>query len=180
MFSAKIASDRAGLASSRYCGIWQSDNDAGGEAVNRDDLGNYQKEARANQHARTCYNSTKPDSPFSCQMFYNQSITLDTKTHQPSPFPSSKLCSGGLYSAVTFDIGLVNASVIGFNAPGTHNFRRTTSCSPLNMSELYITSPDDSDGTPYQYLYGPKAGTQYTFNTSGHPFEWLVPVYSIK
>ena len=179
-FSAKIASDRAGLASSQHCGIWQFDYNASKEAADRDDLYNYQKEARASQYARTCYNAPHPDDPFSCRIFYNQSIQFDTKTDQPCPFASSELCSGGLYSAVSFDTGLIDASVIGINAPVTHKFRRTTSCSPLNMSKPYIVSSEGTNNTDYHYYYGPKDDIEYTFNTSGRPFEWLVPVYSVK
>ena len=179
-FSAKIASDRVGLASSQHCGIWQFDDKAGDEAADRDDLYNYQKEARASQYARTCYNAPNPDDPFSCRIFYNQSIEFDTKTDQPCPFASSELCSGGLYSAVSFDTGLIDASVIGINAPVTHKFRRTTSCSPLNMSKPYIVSSEGTNNTDYHYYYGSKDDIEYTFNTSGRPFEWLVPVYSVK
>ncbi len=179
-FSAKIASDRAGLASSKHCGIWQFDMNAGKEAAYRDDLDNYQKEARASQYARTCYNAPHPDDPFSCRIFYNQSIEFDTKIDQPCPFASSELCSGGLYSAVSFDTGLIDASVIGINAPVTHKFRRTTSCSPLNMSKPYIVSSEGTNNSDYHYYYGPKDDIEYTFSTSGRPFEWLVPVYSVK
>ena len=181
VFSAKIASDKAGLSSSQHCGIWQFDENAGGEAADRDDRYNYQKEARASQYARTCYKSLDPTDPFSCRVFYNQSIAYTTKTHQLCPFASSELCHDGLYSAVSFDTGYVDASVIGINSPKTHKFRRATSCSPLNMSEPYVLrSSQGTNGTAYYYHYGPKDTTNYTFNTFGEPFEWLVPVYSVK
>lgn len=181
VFSAKIASDRAGLSSSQHCGIWQFNENAGGEPADRDDLNNYQKEARASQYARTCYNSPDPTDPLSCKVFYNQSIAYSTKTYQPCPFASSELCHDGLYSAISFDTGYIDASVIGINSPTTHKFRRTTSCSPLNMSEPYVLrSSPDTNGTAYHYYYGPKDYTSYTFNTSGRPFEWLVPVYSVS
>ena len=181
VFSAKIASDKAGLSSSKYCGIWQFNEDAGGERADRDDWYNYQKEARASQYSRTCYNSQDPSEPFSCRIFYNQSIAYTTKTHQSCPFASSELCHDGLYSAVSFDTGYVDASIIGINSADTPKFRRTTSCSPLNMSEPYVSrSSSGTNGTAYQYYYGPKDNTNYTFNTSGKPFEWLVPAYSVK
>ena len=182
MFSAKIASDRAGLSSSQHCGIWQFNENAGDDAADRDDLNNYQKEARASRYARTCYNSLGLTDPFSqCRVFYNQSIAYTTKTHQSCPFASSELCHDGLYSAISFDTGYIDASVIGINSPKTHKFRRTTSCSPLNISEPYVvpSSPGSND-TNYHYYYGPKDNTNYTFNTSGRPFEWLVPGYSVK
>ena len=181
VFSAKIASDKAGLSSSKYCGIWQFNEDAGGERADRDDWYNYQKEARASQYARTCYNSQDPTEPFSCRIFYNQSIAYTTKIHQSCPFASSELCHDGLYSAVSFDTGYVDASVIGINSEKTPKFRRETSCSPLNMSEPYVLpSSSGTNSTAYQYYYGPKDNTNFTFNTSGQPFEWLVPVYSVK
>ena len=181
VFSAKIASDRAGLSSSQHCGIWQFNENAGGDAADRDDLNNYQKEARASQYARTCYNSPDPTDPFSCRVFYNQSIAYTTKIQQPCPFASSELCHHGLYSAISFDTGHVDASVIGVNSPKTHKFRRTTSCSPLNMSDPYVVrSSSGTNGTAYHYYYGPKDNANYTFNTSGQPFEWLVPVYSVR
>ena len=181
VFSAKIESDKAGLSSSQHCGIWQFDEDAGEEAADQDDLYNYRKEARASQYARTCYSSPDPTAPFSCGMFYNQSIAYTTKTHQTCPFASPELCLDGLYSAVSFDTGYVDASVIGINSPKSHKFRRTTSCSPLNMSEPYVLrSSQTTNDTAFHYYYGPKNDTNYTSVTSGQPFEWRVPVYSVK
>ena len=180
VFSAKIASDRAGLSSSRHCGIWQFDHKAGEEDAYLDDLNNHQKEARASRYARSCYNSPDPASPFPCGHFYNQSIEFKTLVQQPCPFESPELCLDGLYSAVTFDTGLVDASTIGINAPRTHKFRRTTSCSPLNRSEPYVTKTEGVNNILYRYNYGPKGDTDYTFSTTGNPFEWLVPVYSVK
>ena len=181
VFSAKIASDRIGLSSSEYCGIWQFDDNAGTEAADRDDSNNYRKEARAGQYASNCYNSPDSASTLSCKIFYNQSIAYTTKTHQLCPFASSELCLDGLYSAVTFDTGFVEASVIGINSPLSHKFRRSTTCSPLNMSEPYVKGPtQDANDTTYRYYYGPKDTVDYTFQTFGHPFEWLIPVYSVK
>ncbi|CAD6575328.1 MAG: hypothetical protein ASARMPRED_007188 [Alectoria sarmentosa] len=91
VFSAKIASDRAGLSSSQHCGIWQFNENAGGEAADRDDLNNYQKEARASQYARTCYNSPDPTGPFSCDQkliassAYFSSLYPESDYWQPVP-----------------------------------------------------------------------------------------------
>lgn len=181
VFSGKIASDKSGLSSSTYCGIWQFDPKAGGEAADRADMKNYHEEARASQYARNCYGSPDPTSTLSCRVFYNQSIAFSTSTRQKCPFSSVELCLGGLHSATTFDTGLVDASVVGINAAQTHKFRRVTTCSPLNMSEPYVRKRrQDANDTVYGYYYGAKEYTDYTFRTSGHPFEWLVPVYSVK
>ena len=180
ILSAKIASDKIGLTSSKQCGIWEFDEKAGRDATNRADLNNYEKEARASYYAKTCYKSPDESSPFSCGMFYNQSIAFSTKVQQRCPFTSSSMCLGGLYSAVTFDTGLVDASVIGVNSPKTHKFRRFTSCSPLNMSEPYIVRSGSENSTTFKYYYGHKDQINATFQTSGNPFEWLVPLYSVK
>ena len=180
IFSAKIASDKIGLASSKHCGIWEFDEKAGEDAANRADLDNYEKEARASYYAKTCYNSPDKLSPFSCGMFYNRSIAFSTKVQQPCPFASPHMCLGGLYSAVTFDTGLVDASVIGVNFPQTHKFRRFTSCSPLNMAEPYVMKSGTPNDTTYYYYYGRKDQISSTFQTSGNPFEWRVPAYSVK
>ena len=180
-FSAKIASNRIGLSSSKNCGIWQFDDAAGEESAYRDDLNNHRKEARASEYARNCYNSPETVSTLSCKIFYNQSIAYSTQVDQRCPFSSSELCLGGLYSAVTFDTGVVDASVIGINAPSTHKFRRTTTCSPLNMSEPYVRQISYSGNDPsYEYFYGSKDGARYTFTTSGQPVEWLIPAYAVK
>lgn len=180
VFSAKIASDKSGLSSSTYCGIWQFDPKSGGEAADRADMKNYHDEARASQYARSCYGSPEPTSTLSCRVFYNQSIAFSTSTRQKCSFSSVELCLGDLHSATTFDTGLIDASVIGINAAQTHKFRRVTTCSPLNMSEPYVRKRrQDANDTVYQYYYGAKENTDYTFRTFGYPFEWLVPVYSV-
>ena len=180
--SARIASDRVGLSSSQHCGLWEFDTGAGDEPARRDDRHNYQKEAQASQYARTCYNAPDLINTLSCGFFYSQSIAFSTKIGQRCPFESKELCFDGLYSAVTFDTTPVDASIIGINAPLTHKFRRKTTCSPLNMSEPYITRSDRPTNDTYLYNYGPKnrGSTNHTFQTCGHPFDWLVPAYSVK
>ena len=182
IFSARIASDRASLSSSTSCGIWELDYNVGGEASIHDDLHNYQKESRASQYARDCYSPSGITNSQGCRSFYNQSIGFEAKYDQVCPFGSPELCLDGLYSAVTFDTGHVDSSIIGVNAPNTHKFRRKTSCSPLNMTAKYIQrySSDDVENTTYRYYYGPKDASAFTFQTSGNPFQWLVPVYSVK
>ena len=182
VFSAKIASDRAGILASKHCGIWEFDDKAGEEAAYREDvLNNYGKESRASQYVKTCYDSSMASSLFSCGVFYNQSIAFDTLTNQPCPFASPDICLDGLYSAIKFDTGLIDASTIGVNTRDTNKFRRTTSCAPLNMSETYVKEASKGVNDTYHYYYGSKKdGSSYTFSTSGRPFEWLAPVYSVK
>ena len=180
VLSANIASDGVGLSSSKHCGLWQFDDDAGDEAAYRDDLNNHRKEERSSEYARNCYSTADAIDTLSCRIFYNQSIGFESKRRQKCPFPSSELCYDGLYSAATFDTGYIDASIIGINAPVTHKFRRRSACSPLNMSEPYIRKSQETDDSSYHYNYGSSGSSAYTFNTSGNPFEWLVPIYSMK
>ena len=180
VISADIASNKVGLSSSQNCGIWHFDKDAGDEAAYRDDLNNFRKEERASQYARNCYNTPDAIDTLSCGIFYNQSVSFVSKSRQKCPFPSSELCWDGPYSAVSFDTGYIDASILGINAPVTHKFRRTSTCSPLNMSEPYIKKSPDTNDSSYHYNYGPSGSANFTFDTSGDPFDWLVPVYSMK
>jgi hypothetical protein len=181
IFSTKVATDRAALSSSEYCGIWMFDDRAGKEAEGRDDLLGYAKEDRAGQYAQNCYDTPNSGYANGCEYFYNQSIAYSVKTQQLCPFRSAELCHHGLYSAATFDTGLVDVSVIGINSPIRYQFRRRSTCSPLNMSEPYIRPiQGKSNETSYRYYYGSTDRADYTFNTSGTPFEWLLPVYSLK
>ena len=177
--SANIASDKVELSSSTSCGLWQYDDKAGDELGYRDDLYNHRKESSASQYARNCYNTPNADDTMSCGIFFNQSIGYQTKSNQRCPFSSSEMCYRGLNSAVTFDTGLVDASIIGINDATTHKFCRSTSCSPLNMSDPYVSKGASAESS-YRYNYGPKEGAEFTYNTSGHPFDWLVPFYGVE
>jgi hypothetical protein len=190
VFSADIATGRAALSSSTQCGIWAFDDGAGDEAASRADLRGYQKEARAGEYARSCYDSSNATDSMLCDFFYYPSIAFTSKSLDKCPFESYDVCLDGLYSAVTFDSGFVDASQIGVNFETTHKFRRKTTCSPLNMNYSYVrneTSHDTNDVT-YYYNYGstyddttdPPTNTNYIYKTSGNPFDWLAPVYSIK
>ena len=181
--SANIASDSTGLVSSKDCGIWEFNPNTGSEAADLDDLDNQRKEARAAQYAKTCYGSAGKSGPLSCRLFYKQNIPFTTQHRQQCPFglpDDEEMCLSGPYSSVTFETGLVDASVIGINAWPTHKFKRSTTCTPLNVSSKFIVKVPEADETRYRYYYGAKDGTNATFETVGDPFEWLVPVYSVE
>ncbi|MCJ1250939.1 hypothetical protein MMC30_008167 [Trapelia coarctata] len=189
VFSARVATDRAALLSSAHCGIWEFDDYAGDDAAARADLHEHQKEARAGQYARNCYGSQNATDSTRCDFFYQTKIDFTTASMDKCPFKSYELCLGGLYSAVTFDTGLVDASNLGINAEVTHKFRRKTTCSPLNMDYPYVRNETfrDPKNTTYHYYYGgrfddttvPPTEVNYTYQTSGYPFDWLAPVYSV-
>ena len=190
VFSARVATDRAALLSSTHCGIWAFDGEAGDEAAARADLFEYQKEARAGQYARNCYGLQNLTDSTRCDFFYQTIIDFTTTSMDRCPFKSHELCPGGLYSAVTFDTGLVDASSLGINSQITHKFRRKATCSPLSMDYPYVRNKtfEDPKNTTYDYYYGrivddavvPPKIRNFTHQTSGYPFDWLAPVYSVR
>ncbi|PGH20786.1 hypothetical protein AJ80_03413 [Polytolypa hystricis UAMH7299] len=173
-------SDQAALSSSTHCGIWQFDEDAGDEAAYLDDLHNHWKESRASQYARNCYSSLELPNSMDCSSFYNGSISFTTRRDERCPFKSPELCLDGLYSAVSFDTGLVDSNIIGINSPTTYRFRRRSICSPLNVSEPYIQTDSKNNSTTYRYYYGSKGSNNSTFETTGDTFSNLVPVYAVN
>jgi hypothetical protein len=185
-FSAKIATDRAGLYSSTECGIWDFDREnAADDEIYRADLLNAPKEARAGQYARNCYNTSAESAEsdkMGCGFFYQPNMDFERKRQQACPFLPSKMCSGDLYSAVAFDTGYVSIDAIGINTEKDYRFRRRTVCSPLNMSEQYIkqVKSNDLNTTGYEYYYGSTDDAAYTFSTTGDSFLWYVPMYSVK
>lgn len=190
VFSARVATDRAALSSSTHCGIWAFDGEVGDEAAARADLSEYQKEARAGQYARNCYGLQNLTDSTRCDFFYETNIDFTTTSMDRCPFRSHELCLGGLYSAVTFDTGLVDASSLGINYQITHKFRRRATCSPLNIDYPYVCNKtfEDPKNTTYDYYYGrivddavvPPKIRNFTYQTSGYPFDWLAPVYSVR
>ena len=128
--SANIAISRAARSAFTTCGIWEFDDEnAGDEAAAHSDVYNYQMEARAADYAQNCYDAETAADPIGCDFFYNSSIGFTTKSFDRCPFEPFELCRDGLYSAVTFDTGLVDANIIGINSETAHKFRRRTTCS---------------------------------------------------
>lgn len=185
VFSAKIQSDKVGLSSSSQCGIWRPDEKAGVDVADREDLRSYTEEAQASQYARNCYGPQDQSKTLSCGYFYKESIKFTTTDDQECPFMSPEMCLGGFYSAITFDTGKIDASALGINAGQRHMFRRKTTCSPLNMSTDYIKESSRAVvDSGFDYYYGSTDDgfqrTDYTFNSSGNPFNWLIPAYSMR
>ena len=181
IFASAIASDSIGLSSSEHCGIWQYSYDANSEAEYRADLHNYQKENRAGIYAQNCYSGPETIGGTDCKLFYDQSIPYNRTTEDRCPANSPELCLGGTFSAVTFDTGYLDSSVIGVHSGARHLFRRKTTCSPLNTSWPYIqaSETEDTDEITYRYYYGNFSSSNYTYDSSGQPFDWHVPVYSV-
>ncbi len=183
--AAQIQSGSAALWSSDHCGIWQFDDRAGEEASSRADVYDRKKETRAGEYARNCYASGSETTPGYCNFFYQPKISFSTNSSFECPFPDDKVCVLGS-QAVTFDTGLVDASQIGVNAEDkdTYQFRRSTTCTPLNNEYPFVRNETVHNATAFFYHYGKiddgEFSTDYTHFTIGNPFDWRAPTYHVR
>ncbi|QDS76627.1 hypothetical protein FKW77_007884 [Venturia effusa] len=185
-YSATVATNRTALLKSEKCGIWMFDDEnAGQNAASWADLNDRQKEARAADYARRCYGDSQPGEPTQCDFFYTRNITYSEPFYSyKCPFPSNDVSAPATQS-VTFDTGLVHASVLGINSDKTHKFRRKTTCSSLRLDGPFMTKIVQHGSTTYFYHFGHVMGNRHeplsnvTYSTTGDPFTWEFPGYKL-
>jgi hypothetical protein len=68
--------------------------------------------------------------------------------------PFQDMCYGGSETAFTLFTQPVNSRVIGINAPKTYEFRRSATCSPLNMNDTFIHKTSKDGELTFRYNYG--------------------------
>lgn len=168
------------LLTSDVCGVWifnPADDDradlmAHGDTLDRD------KEVRAGEYERTCYNRTGFPYPGLCSAFAERKIPMkDPDRNFECPFDDD-ICvttTGNLF----LDTGRVDANVIGINVEkGKYSFRRSTACAPLRTDDPYVQS--DTDTGPFRYYYGNTTSRESTFQSVGLPFNDVpVPGYDL-
>jgi hypothetical protein len=166
------------------CGHYELLNNAtDAQKIDDDHLVQEPKEARAAYYAKQCYKEdsliTNPDL---CAMSYNQSIayTIEYPNDRPCPFSAPEICADP-YAAIRFTTGLFPTSALGINSPHVPYARRNATCSPLSVNEPFVTrSASETDGRPQNlYWYGRIEDADWTFNTSGDPFDSVFPVYAV-
>ncbi|KAK3313322.1 hypothetical protein B0H66DRAFT_565878 [Apodospora peruviana] len=181
IFAANIVTDRTATWDSEHCGIWQFDSDGAGEgAATRADVYDREKESRAGEYARYCYESPpSAKQPMYCDFFHQRNITYTRNTTFQCPFVDESVCVVGT-PAVIFDTGLVDASQIGVNDWTTYKFRRSTTCAPLNTDSRFVSNETKDGVTTFFYRYGETDDTNYTFSSKGNPFDSLSPTYDVR
>jgi hypothetical protein len=111
----------------------------------------------------------RPRLPFSTPLY----------THD-CPF-QNEIC--GQNQTVTFTTDAIDAGELGINSKHPPKFRRSTSCVPLSMEYPFIQNETTNGVTTYYYYYGQKPldnpRSNYTFTTTGDPFDRLVPAYEV-
>ena len=121
VLSANIVSDTTALVSSAKCTFYSRCLGPAGSA--------------AFWYSQQCYQA--PLGADGCNFFYNQSIGYKEKSEDVCPF-AGPLCIKARNSALTFDTGLVDASIIGVNSATQFQFRRTTTCAPLGTTSALL------------------------------------------
>lgn len=169
------------LWSSDVCGIWEFPTwDTTDEEATRKDVILRQKEARAGEYAKYCYEpwSSNQPLPVYCNFFSHSNVPFEMKKSHKCPFRNRDVCLGS--DIVTFDTGLLPASYLGVNQKSPRRFRRTATCAPLNVSAPYVREVEEDGEQVFEYLYGKKTySDEPLFNTSGNPFNWTVPTYDM-
>lgn len=185
IFAAEVMTDGTALWSSQHCGVWAFDSDNSGDsAATRQDVLDREKESRAGDYAKSCYDTPHVLQSMSCTFFHQPNISFSSSYTYVCPFEDPGLCVKGA-PAVTFDTGLVEASRIGINAPpeDTYKFRRSSTCAPLSVDFPYVKSKDMNGTTAFDYYYGQISdgvyGRESTFSSVGSPFNVRLPSYDV-
>jgi hypothetical protein len=185
LYGARIPKYETGLAGGENCGHYKLLNSASDVRKIEDDrMVQEPKEARAAYYAKQCYQGDGlVASPDLCGTFYKQSIPYRKENFKDRacPFLAPEICAEP-YAAIQFTTDIFPTSILGINSPKASYARRKTICSPLNVSEPYVTtSSSERDGKRQtRYWYGKTEVAGWTFNTSGDPFDSDFPVYAVK
>ena len=99
---------------------------------------------QATLYSNHCYHAE--EGAEGCNFFYNQSIGYIEKANETCPF-RGMTCAWGRNSAVSFDTGLVDAHILGINAPRKYQFRRKMLCAPLLPDGDFIVSGTGTENT---------------------------------
>jgi hypothetical protein len=180
VLTAQLATNSTAISASPDCGLYLPDNNLDAETAVR--IGRpYEFDAEVESAAlsQSCYKT--PAATDDCNFFTHRSINFSVNRNAPCPFESS-MCHGGI---ISFSTGSINARVIGINAPKTYEFRRNSTCSPLNMNETFIRPSRDEDGRIYHYHYGSTSGsagleTDWSYQTRDSAYMPDAPGYLVK
>jgi hypothetical protein len=182
IYVARIKANGPAILESEKCGLWVFDRKHGGdEAATRAGINDLDKETRAGAYAKNCYGEPDPFEAIQCNYLYQSRLSFSPPQYTTDcPF-QNEIC--GQNQTVTFTTDTIDASELGINTPNSPTFRRRTSCVPLSMKYPYIQNQTQNGTTTYYYYYGEKPlhepPLNYTYTTTGDPFNRLAPAYDI-
>ena len=151
--TAGLATDSTALSTIPSCGVYMPSKNTTGPSTALQMSIPYETSAQiySAKYAHDCYHTY--NGADGCNFFIKRSINYTTTHNASCPF-TDYMCHGGASSAVAFTTGPVNARSIGINAPKTYEFKRDTTCSPLNMNESFIQLSKSSSEYTFSYHYG--------------------------
>ncbi|KAH6639474.1 hypothetical protein C7974DRAFT_132213 [Boeremia exigua] len=188
-FAANVRAIGPVILDSPKCGLWVFNGASRSDFATRAGLIDLAKEERAAEYAEACYHRYPRFDSRRCNFFYSRKLVFGKQEKEldglpdfskPCPFKND-ICRNN--RTVTFTTTLTDASELGINSPTTHSFRRSTTCSPLKMDYPFIQNSTENGTTTYKYYYGEKPGADppvnYTYSTTGDPWQRLAPVYDV-
>lgn len=187
VYTSRVKASGPARLDAEKCGLWIFSRENGGnEAATRAGVLDLEKETRAAEYAQNCYGTPDAFDAIRCDFLYRPKLSFSPPEYSwKCPFDESICGQSQLatFKSVKFTTEITDASDLGINAVATPKFRRSTECAPLNMNYPFIQNQTQNETTTYYYYYGEKPGHEppvnYTYNTTGDPFERLAPVYDV-
>ena len=182
VYVARIKANGPAILKSKKCGLWVFDRKRGGdEAATRAGIHDLDKETRAGEYAKNCYGIPDMFDAIQCNFLYRSKLSFSPPLYTTDcPF-QNEIC--GQNQTVTFTTDTVDANDLGINSQHSPKFRRRTSCTPLSMEYPFIQNQTINGTTTYYYYYGEKPlhnpPLNYTYTTSGDPFDRPAPAYDV-
>jgi len=182
VYVARIQANGPAIMASQKCGLWVYDRKSGGsEAASRAGINDLAKETRAGAYAQNCYGTPNLFDAIQCNFLYRGRLPFSTARYTTDcPF-QNEICAQN--QTVTFATDTIDASELGINSQHSPKFRRRTSCTPLSMEYPFIQNKTENGATIYYYYYGSKPlhnpPVNYTYKTTGDPFDRLAPEYDV-
>ena len=176
-----VAPGDARLIVPTFCGYYENANTtlAANEAWEQGQLVN---EASAAQYAEACYPGNSSASITSCDVFRKPFLAFDSSHADACPF-GDNLCITNHTSPLTLDTGLLDSGRdLGINTPDNQHlqYRKLTTCSPINATGHTTIVNITSDDTPYPAVSG---DTIILYNLGDTPGEtnytWLYNIHSV-
>ena len=172
-----LASDSIALSNSPECGLYLL-NASDGESVFRGARA-YEFDALVDSStlAHNCYKA--PALNDDCNYFTHRSTPYNIEHNASCPFRGG-LCHSRSGQAIHFSTPEIDAKVIGVNAPKTYQFRRSCTCSPLNMNRTFISSTNEANKYVFRYHYGHWGRTNFMFETRSSGQASELSGYSVR
>jgi len=165
ILTARLATDTTALSASPDCGVYLPSANLS-TIFNISRPYEFDTQLESATWAERCYHAE--DGADGCNLLLQQSINYTIEDNSNCLFLDD-MCYGGASSAISFSTDAINARALGINTPGTFEFQRNTTCSPLNMNHTFIKLHQNRSEYTFSYHYGPATGFgDWTWRTDSY------------